>query len=490
VNFKNISRTGFNLPSHPRLLCTLLIFAMFSAGVRAPVFAAIQNSQQAQQERQREEEERQRQAEQERQREAQEERQREAQEERQREAQQAQEERQREAQEERQREAQQAQEERQREAQQEQQRRAEQERQEQAQQEQQRRAEQERQQAAQQEQQRRAEQDRQQQAQQEEQRQAELARQRQTQVGAVDLRRGPGPEIHPVAPAQPAMVIPAPTPSAVVSSPAVGAPVPAIMNPVYIPAQIVPQPAAPSSALVMSAIAGQQQDTQAATAAAQSLAFQQMIANQTARMSEIDAVADAFRMVIIQTTSDPELAQALTDQIGKPDPLQQALTQQLQNMASVSQANAQRGMLQQQGALQQGLLQQIKGGTPISQPNLQRVGAPSGAEQAIPRMSVQFQSTPGTPQRSGQKLPSAASIIACSNSCMRNPTVNQFAAQCKAGSAASCYRAAAALCQCNLSSGGCGGNAQQLQACVSQNTQDANSLLSRSVPNQMRIVGH
>jgi hypothetical protein len=81
----------------------------------------------------------------------------------------------------------------------------------------------------------------------------------------------------------------------------------------------------------------------------------------------------------------------------------------------------------------------------------------------------------GSQPAPGQK--SALKIAACSAACMKNPTVSQYAAKCSAGSASSCYQAAAALCECNLSSGGCGNDTQKLQSCITDNTHDALALM-------------
>jgi hypothetical protein len=68
---------------------------------------------------------------------------------------------------------------------------------------------------------------------------------------------------------------------------------------------------------------------------------------------------------------------------------------------------------------------------------------------------------------------------ACAAACMRVPSVSQNARQCQAGSEGACYRAAAALCQCNLSMGGCGYDLQPLQQCVAQNLEHAASAAGR-----------
>jgi len=70
----------------------------------------------------------------------------------------------------------------------------------------------------------------------------------------------------------------------------------------------------------------------------------------------------------------------------------------------------------------------------------------------------------------------ASANRSCSAACSNSPDVQRLTAQCNAGSQAACYQAAASLCQCSLSNGGCGYDANQLQACVQQNTQAANSL--------------
>ncbi len=81
----------------------------------------------------------------------------------------------------------------------------------------------------------------------------------------------------------------------------------------------------------------------------------------------------------------------------------------------------------------------------------------------------------GSQPAPGQK--SAVKIAACSAACMKNPAVSEYAAKCGAGSASSCYHAAAALCECNLSSGGCGNDTKKLQSCITENTHDALALM-------------
>lgn len=66
--------------------------------------------------------------------------------------------------------------------------------------------------------------------------------------------------------------------------------------------------------------------------------------------------------------------------------------------------------------------------------------------------------------------------IGMCNACAQNGEVAQYRSQCSSGVMSACYRAAAALCQCQLNSGGCGGNVQQLQRCVDTNTQTADSM--------------
>jgi DNA mismatch repair ATPase MutL len=69
---------------------------------------------------------------------------------------------------------------------------------------------------------------------------------------------------------------------------------------------------------------------------------------------------------------------------------------------------------------------------------------------------------------------------ACAAACANSSDVQRLSAQCNSGSQAACYQAAASLCQCSISNGGCGADMNQLQACVQQNTQSANSMRSSS----------
>jgi hypothetical protein len=180
-------------------------------------------------------------------------------------------------------------------------------------------------------------------------------------------------------------------------------------------------------------------DAQAANAEKQNARFQQLVASQEAQSQAISDAFDQVRLLIIQNTSDPNLAQGLLDQMGQQDPIQKALSNQLHGLAAISQSKA--NELAQRAANQRSLnqLATTQGGI-------------------------------------GQKSLTAAAIAGSFSACRRDPVVSQYEAECNAGSAASCYRAAAALCQCGLSKGASGNEAQELQQCVAQNTQDASSV--------------
>jgi hypothetical protein len=66
----------------------------------------------------------------------------------------------------------------------------------------------------------------------------------------------------------------------------------------------------------------------------------------------------------------------------------------------------------------------------------------------------------------GQVAPCAQCSDKCSN----------YMEDCKKGGQASCYRAAACLCQCNLDAGGCGSSTDALQQCVDDNNKKAKDL--------------
>jgi hypothetical protein len=72
----------------------------------------------------------------------------------------------------------------------------------------------------------------------------------------------------------------------------------------------------------------------------------------------------------------------------------------------------------------------------------------------------------------------AAAMIAIGNcnACSQNPDVAHYTSECSSGTISSCYRAAAALCQCQMNSGGCGYDTPQLQACANSNAQTADSM--------------
>jgi hypothetical protein len=119
---------------------------------------------------------------------------------------------------------------------------------------------------------------------------------------------------------------------------------------------------------------------------------------------------------------------------------------------------------------------------PERQPTVSPASIPSPGSKEASTTTVQppppaKQTAAGFQPKARQPSATAAKIAACSAACMNNPSVNLYAGKCKAGSVSSCYRAAAALCQCHLSSGGCGNDLRRLQSCVSQNTNDALALI-------------
>ena len=140
-----------------------------------------------------------------------------------------------------------------------------------------------------------------------------------------------------------------------------------------------------------------------------SVVMQEILSTQAAETQAITNGIDQIVLALIQNSSNTELAKAMLNQMSQPDPMQQALKEQLQGFSDISQADANR---------------------------------------------------------------------ACSAACANNPDVQRLTAQCNSGSQASCYQAAASLCQCSISNGGCGSDINQLQACVQQNNQSANSLVT------------
>jgi hypothetical protein len=359
--------------------------------------------QQEQERQQREQQERQ--AEQQRQEQQREQQERQAQQQQERQAQQQQEQQERQAQQ------QQEQQERQAQQQQEQQER-------QAQQQQERQAQQQQEQQERQAQQQQEQQKRQAQQQQE----ARQAAQNHEHEG--EQKRTPEPS-HPVSPF-PDFSIPGTTGGGLVTAPAVRPdsgvtpPAPAIG---LIPGPLFQQPANTATInMLMNALAApaMQPNTlgaQATAANQQNLMFQSLLASQAQQQQQLNSGIDQILMTIIENTSDPALASALANQIGQTDPIQQALTDQLNALGSISQTT------------------------------------------------------------SKQKSSLAANAGTCSAACGQDLGVLSFQADCTTGNFASCYRAAAALCQCNINKGGCGNNAQALQSCVASNTNSADSLM-------------
>ena len=84
--------------------------------------------------------------------------------------------------------------------------------------------------------------------------------------------------------------------------------------------------------------------------------------------------------------------------------------------------------------------------------------------------SAMLQINPGCAASPG--LPTACSE--CAGVC------KHFVDECKDGNQASCYRAAACLCQCNLDAGGCGSSHEALQKCVDENTKIAKNWIQRN----------
>ena len=78
-----------------------------------------------------------------------------------------------------------------------------------------------------------------------------------------------------------------------------------------------------------------------------------VISNQIAMSEALQQSEDQILLTIMENTSDPQLKQALAQSIGQPDPIADALTQQLQGLAAISQASAQRAAQAQQAAQQQ-----------------------------------------------------------------------------------------------------------------------------------------
>ena len=119
----------------------------------------------------------------------------------------------------------------------------------------------------------------------------------------------------------------------------------------------------------------------------QSQAFQNMIAAQVARSQALYDFRDQVATLIMQNTSDPAVANAMSQLIGQSDPIQDALNQQLQGLADVSAAQAQARMAvaqanlvsvqQQQAAQQSGSGQQsgVQGQSSVDEGASQQGGA-------------------------------------------------------------------------------------------------------------------
>jgi hypothetical protein len=86
----------------------------------------------------------------------------------------------------------------------------------------------------------------------------------------------------------------------------------------------------------------------------QSLAGSQMvnqaISNQIAMSEALQQSEDQILLTIMENTSDPQLKQAIAQSIGQPDPIADALTQQLQGLAAISQASARQAALAKQNS--------------------------------------------------------------------------------------------------------------------------------------------
>ncbi|MGB7281273.1 MAG: hypothetical protein WBE13_03340 [Candidatus Acidiferrum sp.] len=364
------------------MLC-LILFAT------SPGFAAPQSSQQQQEQ----EREREQQAEQERQRQEEQERERQAEQERQQ-----QEEQQREQQAEQERQQQEEQQ-REQQAEQERQQRAEQQRQQQAAQQ----AEQQREQQAEQERQQQAEQRRQQQQQQQQQQRTEHSTERVQPAphNGEQVRPGGSGTLQPVKSNPgtrnggsygyvPANGRPAANPAVAVRPVVVIPPASAeVLKAVSVAPNMPPGQGAANAQL----LAAQQQ-------VMQSQMFQNMIASQIAESNEIYQFRDAIATAIMQNTSDPAVADAMSQMIGQTDPIQDALNQQLQALSDLSASQSQARLAAAQAKLS--AAQQGQGGGKPGQNgsgNSVNAGSETGGNQAC----ASGESCAGVPDANGQQ---------------------------------------------------------------------------------------
>jgi hypothetical protein len=125
---------------------------------------------------------------------------------------------------------------------------------------------------------------------------------------------------------------------------------------------VVPSP----NAVLMQA---QAKMSQAQAVCAQADAFSRYINGQTDSTQQLNQGTDQMLQALASQTSDPDTRAALLAQVGQPNPIDNALQQQLQNLAATSQINCQSQYAMAQALLSRAQAQTSNGQMPGGYPN-------------------------------------------------------------------------------------------------------------------------
>jgi hypothetical protein len=131
---------------------------------------------------------------------------------------------------------------------------------------------------------------------------------------------------------------------------------------------------------------------------AQANAYQNYVTNLVNRQNAVGQTTDQILQGLADFTTDPNLQQALTNSIGQPNPINDALQQQLQNMADSYQNVCQTQMAAAQGALS-AASPQASGPAPIPA---------TGSSFVSQQSNSNFPPIPPPASDSGQSIPSIA----------------------------------------------------------------------------------
>jgi hypothetical protein len=179
----------------------------------------------------------------------------------------------------------------------------------------------------------------------------------------------------------------------------------------------------PASASSQQFAAANAQLSAAETTCAQANSYQNYVNNVINTQNSVGQGTDQILQTLADNTSDPNLQQTLTDSIGQPNPINDALQQQLQNMVDSYQGVCQSRMASAQAALAAASPQQsaaASGQQSLSMPGStqnslnQAATAPevAGAPDASDPSAAQYATSPSTATPAvGECPPSAATNV-------------------------------------------------------------------------------